>query len=70
MQFHIFIQNPADNHFTATVIGMPDWVATGTTEAEALTKVESLLDEKLASGKIVTIEVPEITREREIEDLI
>jgi predicted RNase H-like HicB family nuclease len=70
MQFHIFIQNPAENHFTATVFGMPDWAATGTTESEALAKVESLLDEKLANGKIVTIEVPEIKREREIEDLI
>jgi predicted RNase H-like HicB family nuclease len=70
MQFHIFIQNPLDNHFTATVIGMPDWVATGTTEAEALRKVESLLDERLANGKIVTIEVPKIKHEREIEALI
>jgi predicted RNase H-like HicB family nuclease len=70
MQFHIFIQNPAEHHFTATVCGMPDWAATGTTEAEALAKVESLLDEKLANGKIVTIEVPEMKREREIEDLI
>jgi hypothetical protein len=61
MQFHIFIQNPAENHFTATVIGMPDWVAEGTTEAEALANVESLLDEQLSRGKIVTIEVPPIT---------
>jgi predicted RNase H-like HicB family nuclease len=61
MQFHIFIQNPAENHFTATVIGMPDWAATGTTEAEALRKVEALLNEKLATGKIVTIEVQPIT---------
>jgi hypothetical protein len=64
------VKNPAENHLTATVFGMPDWAATGTTEAEALRKVESLLDEKLANGKIVTIEVPEMKHEREIKDLI
>jgi hypothetical protein len=60
MQFHIFIQNPAEHHFTATVLGMPDWTVTGTTQSEALAKVESLLDEKLATGKIVTVDWPSI----------
>jgi hypothetical protein len=58
MQFHIFIQNPAENHFTATVMAMPEWVATGTTKAEALAKIELLLDEQLSRGEIVTIDVP------------
>jgi hypothetical protein len=37
MQFHISIQNPAANRFTASVLGMPEtWVVEGKTKAEAL----------------------------------
>jgi predicted RNase H-like HicB family nuclease len=52
MQFHIFIQNPAEDYFTATVIAMPDWVAEGRTKVEALAKVEALLDAQLADWSI------------------
>jgi predicted RNase H-like HicB family nuclease len=58
MQYQIFIQNPTESHFTASVIGMPACVAQGTTEAEALAKAEFLLDEQLAKGKIVTVDKP------------
>jgi predicted RNase H-like HicB family nuclease len=59
MQFKIFIQNTAEQHFTASVLGMPmDLVAEGTTEAEALGRAEVMLEEVLATGKIVTIELP------------
>jgi predicted RNase H-like HicB family nuclease len=58
MQYPIFVQNPAESHFTASVIGIPTCVAQGRTEAEALAKAEGLLDEQLAKGKIVMVERP------------
>jgi hypothetical protein len=58
MQYQIFVQNPAESHFTASVIGIPTCVAQGRTEAEALAKAEDLLDEQLAKGKVVTVERP------------
>lgn len=58
MQYQIFIQNPAESYFTASVIGIPACVAEGQTEAEALAKAEILLDEQLAKGKIVTVDRP------------
>lgn len=57
MQYNIFIQNPTENHFTASVIGVPDCVAIGTTEAEALDQAKILLEEQLAKGKIVTVDL-------------
>jgi predicted RNase H-like HicB family nuclease len=62
MQYQIFVQNPAESHFTASVIGMPTCVAEGHTEAEALAKAEILLDEQLAHGKIVTVHKPSTTQ--------
>jgi hypothetical protein len=66
MQFHISIQNLAENHFTATVIGMPDWVAEGTTEAEALARAKTILEEQLAKGKFLTLELSsDVAREHQ-----
>ncbi len=58
MQYQILVQNPAESHFTASVLGMPTCVAEGPTEAEAVAKAEGLHDEQLAKGKIVTVEKP------------
>jgi predicted RNase H-like HicB family nuclease len=58
MQYQIFVQNPAESHFTAFVFGMPTCVAEGNTEAEAIARAEDLLDEQLAKGKIVTVDKP------------
>jgi predicted RNase H-like HicB family nuclease len=62
MQYQIFVQNPAESHFTASFLGMPACVAEGHTEAEAVANAEVLLDEQLAKGKIVTIDKPEGTK--------
>jgi predicted RNase H-like HicB family nuclease len=61
MQYRIFGQNPAESHFTASVIGMPTCVAEGQTEAEALAKAEILLDEQLAKGKIFMVDKPALS---------
>jgi hypothetical protein len=58
MQFQVFIQTTAEQHFTASVIGMPiALVAEGTTEAEALGRARAMLDELLATGKFVTVDL-------------
>ncbi|MBW4670438.1 MAG: type II toxin-antitoxin system HicB family antitoxin [Cyanomargarita calcarea GSE-NOS-MK-12-04C] len=56
MQYQIFIQSQKDN-FIASVVGMQNVMVEGNTEEEAISKVKSLLQAKLATGKFVTIEV-------------
>jgi hypothetical protein len=59
MQYQVFIQNPAEHRFTASVLGMmPHYVAEGTTKAEALTAVQQTLEERFAAGEIVTVNWP------------
>jgi predicted RNase H-like HicB family nuclease len=58
MQYEIFVQNPTESHFTASVFGLPTTVvAEGTTEAEALGRAKAILEEQLAKGKFVTLEL-------------
>jgi hypothetical protein len=65
MQYQIFIQNSAKDGFTASVIGMPmTLVAEGATEAEALAKAKTMLEEQLAKGKFVTIDLsPDVAKD-------
>ncbi|BAU11915.1 hypothetical protein LEP3755_24390 [Leptolyngbya sp. NIES-3755] len=58
MQYQIFVQNRSQQHFIASVLGMPNLVAEGRTEAEAIEKAKSALEEQLATGKLVTIDLP------------
>jgi predicted RNase H-like HicB family nuclease len=59
MQFQIFIQNPAANCFTASVVGMPETcVVEGATKAEAIDRAKVMLEARLATGEFVTIDVP------------
>lgn len=57
MQFQILIEHPNQNGFVASVIGVPDCVATASTEEEAIAGVRQALQAKLSRAKIVTIEV-------------
>jgi hypothetical protein len=67
MQFQVFIQTTAEQHFTASVIGMPiALVAEGTTEAEALGRARAMLEELLATGKFVTVDLSsDLAKERQ-----
>jgi predicted RNase H-like HicB family nuclease len=60
LQYQVLVQNLPDGLFSAFVIGVPDIVAEGATEEEALDKATTLLKERLATGKLFTIEVDEI----------
>jgi predicted RNase H-like HicB family nuclease len=55
MQYQIFIQNLAERHFKASVMGMPACMAEGATKEEALASVKSALEEQLAQGEVVTL---------------
>lgn len=57
MQYQVLVENVADEMFSATVIGVPDCVAEGATEEEALNNATSLLKARLAKGDLFNIEV-------------
>jgi predicted RNase H-like HicB family nuclease len=59
MQYQVFIQNPTDRLFTASVVGLPEVRSNGTTEEEAIASLKGLLMAQFQSGKLVTITVPE-----------
>jgi predicted RNase H-like HicB family nuclease len=57
MQYQVLVQNLPGELFSAFVIGIPDIVAEGATVEEALDKAKTLLKERLAAGRLFTIEV-------------
>ena len=59
MQYQVLVQNLPDGLFSAIVIGIPDVVAEGATVEEALNNAKTLLRERLATGRLFTIEVEE-----------
>jgi predicted RNase H-like HicB family nuclease len=62
MEYHVFVEQHANNGYVAEVIGLPDCQAIGKTEEEAISKAKETLAARLTHGKIVTINLePEIT---------
>lgn len=57
MQYQVFVQNPADSTFMASIVGFPNATANGATEQEAIDKLKSILDTQFKHGKMVTIEI-------------
>jgi predicted RNase H-like HicB family nuclease len=57
MQYQIFVQSRDEQRFVASVVGMSHVSVEGGTEAEAIAKVKMALEEQLATGKLVTIEI-------------
>lgn len=57
MQYQILVEHPNQNGYVASVIGLPDCVVEGATEAEAINRAKLRLKTRLAKGKIVTIDV-------------
>jgi predicted RNase H-like HicB family nuclease len=63
MQYQVFVQNPADLTFLASVVELPNLTANGITEKEAITKLKGILDAQFKNGKMVTIDVDLPTEE-------
>lgn len=57
MTYQIFVQHQSNNDYQAMVIGLPDCVAEGQTEEEAVAKAKEALRQWLAQGKVVAVEV-------------
>ncbi|WP_019498227.1 type II toxin-antitoxin system HicB family antitoxin [Pseudanabaena sp. PCC 6802] len=57
MEYQVFVQNPGDRQFVASVLGMPTVYVEGTTEEEAIAKAKAVLESQLATGKFVPIQV-------------
>jgi predicted RNase H-like HicB family nuclease len=57
MQYQIFVEDQSDQHFIASIIGMPKIEADGSTESEAVSKAQAALRTQLAKEEIVTVEV-------------
>ncbi|WP_310483550.1 type II toxin-antitoxin system HicB family antitoxin [Chamaesiphon sp. VAR_48_metabat_403] len=66
MQYQVFVQNPADRTFMASIVGLPHATANGVTEQEAIDKLKSILDTQFKNGKMVTIEI-DLPREKSPE---
>ena len=57
MQYQVFVQNPADRTFTASVVGLPNVITNGVTEQEAIDKLKKILEAQFTRTKFVTIDV-------------
>jgi hypothetical protein len=57
MRYQVFVQSRTDGLFSATVVGVPDCVAEGTTQEEALSKATATLRARLTKGQLFTVEV-------------
>jgi predicted RNase H-like HicB family nuclease len=57
MTYDILIQQQAPNHYTAIVLGWPDLVVEGESEETVLQKAQTAIQERLAQGKIVHLEI-------------
>jgi hypothetical protein len=57
MQYQVFVQNPADRTFTASVVGLPNVITNGVTEQEAIDKLKEILEVQFTRAKFVTIDV-------------
>lgn len=67
MQYQVFVKNPAESEFMASVIGLPNVTANGITEKEAIDKLKVILDAQFRNGKLVTIDIDipsKVTEER------
>jgi hypothetical protein len=57
MQYQVFVQNPTDRTFMASVIGLPNLTANGVTEQEAIDRLKNILNAQFKNGKLVTIDI-------------
>lgn len=57
MQYQVFVQSRSDSTFVASVIGVPNCTAEGSTREEAVANAKAVLEAQLKTGELVTIEV-------------
>jgi predicted RNase H-like HicB family nuclease len=57
IQYQIFVEDHYEQHFVASVIGMPNIKADGRTESEAVSRAEAALHTQLAKVEIITVKI-------------
>lgn len=57
MQYQIFLQSQSQQSFLASVVGMSNLTAEGTTEEEAILKIKSVLEATLSTGTFINVEI-------------
>jgi predicted RNase H-like HicB family nuclease len=62
MQYQIFVETQSQQHFVASVMGMPTIAVDGNTEVEAISNAKAALKSQLAKGKMVTIDLDELNK--------
>ncbi|HLO87863.1 MAG TPA: type II toxin-antitoxin system HicB family antitoxin [Nostocaceae cyanobacterium] len=55
--YDVSIENQPDGTYKATVLSLPDCHTSGNTEQEAIEKISQILKNRLATSKIVTLEI-------------
>jgi hypothetical protein len=56
--YKVLLENTPDGQSSATILDFPDCQATAATDREAINQVQNRLTERLATAKIISIEVP------------
>jgi predicted RNase H-like HicB family nuclease len=56
--YKVLLENTPDGQSSATILDFPDCQATAATDREAIDRVQNRLTERLATAKIISIEVP------------
>lgn len=57
MQYQVFVQSHPQKKFIASIIGIPNFTISGSTKEEAIALAKATLENLLANGELVTIEV-------------
>ena len=58
VQHWVLARPEPSGRFTAQVVGLPDLVATAATREEAIEQIRALLRDWVATGRLVSVEVP------------
>lgn len=70
MQYQVFVQSRSDTNFIASVIGIPDCTAEGTTREDAIAKAKQALQNHLENGELVTIDLDSPSNGQDIDPWI
>lgn len=67
MQYQVFVQSHPDKKFIASVVGIPNCTIEGSTKEEAIALAKAALENQLANGELVTIEIDQERSQQETD---
>jgi predicted RNase H-like HicB family nuclease len=63
MQYQVFVQNLEERTFLVSIVGLPNLIANGIAEQEAIAQLKGTLDSHFKNGKLVTVDI-DVPRDR------